>query len=97
VEIGDILNIGISPEEAKIQTANLLKEKIIVGHGVGNDLLAIDLPMEPHRVRDTAWYPQFLKRMGSRTNFDPWLKHTWAAIFSLTANFIPAKKMSWVP
>ena len=58
---GDDLNVGMTPQDAKAQAALHLQDKIVVAHGVWNDLLALDLvdAVEAHRIRDTTQYPKF--------------------------------------
>ena len=65
---GDELNIGTSPDAVKRQVRKLLQNKIIVGHAVHNDLLAVDMlghgDVDPKNIRDTAKYPKFVKKNG---------------------------------
>ena len=65
---GDELNIGKCPDVVKCRVRNLLQNKIIVGHGLRNDLMAVDMldhdVVAPKNIRDTAKYPKFVKKNG---------------------------------
>jgi RNA exonuclease 4 len=40
----------------------LIRGKILVGHGLQNDLKSLGLTHPVHLIRDTAWYGPFMKR-----------------------------------
>lgn len=63
---GDDFNVGLSPDEVKKAAADLIKDKIVVGHSVDGDLGVLGLLQSHPRnmIRDTAFYPSFLNRKG---------------------------------
>merc|ERR1712146_165433 len=46
------------------EVANLVKDKVLVGHALKNDLQVLYLSHPPHLVRDTGKYQPFMKRRG---------------------------------
>ena len=48
-------------EEVKEKIAELLRDKIIVGHALNNDFKVLEHSHPQHLIRDTAKYPPFTK------------------------------------
>uniref|UniRef100_A0A7S4MVH6 Exonuclease domain-containing protein n=1 Tax=Odontella aurita TaxID=265563 RepID=A0A7S4MVH6_9STRA len=62
---GDDLDIGVTPEEARERASKLLRNKIVIGHSVSVDLMALGLDDHPpDLVRDTASYAPFMRKNG---------------------------------
>ena len=67
---------GVRPEHMKLalplrrvqdDVARLLRERIIIGHALHNDLKALMLEHPKRDVRDTASFPPFRKQQGAGT------------------------------
>lgn len=63
---------GIKPEDLESPEAmcpsklfplvyQLLQNKILIGHGLENDLKLLGIPVDLLKIRDTAWYPPFMR------------------------------------
>jgi len=56
--------IGAPPKELVVtQVKSLLSGRIIVGHALQNDLEALDICHPDTHIRDSARYPQFMRRL----------------------------------
>lgn len=68
------MNKAISFEEAQKRVADLLKDRILVGHAIHNDLKALGLSHARSATRDTARFSVFRKQ--AKTKFPALLKLT---------------------
>ena len=59
------LATGISYGQCRAQVRKLLANKILVGHGLQNDLAVLNLRHPPHMIRDTSLYWPYMKDFGS--------------------------------
>jgi RNA exonuclease 4 len=62
----------VTLEECRRHVRALLSGKILIGHGLDNDLSALQLSHPRRDIRDTAWYAPFMKhcvhRQGGENN-----------------------------
>ncbi|KAJ2455115.1 3'-5' exonuclease [Coemansia sp. RSA 2336] len=61
------LQTGRDFAEVQKQVADLLKDRILVGHALKNDLAALMLTHPPLLIRDTAKYPPFKDKKSSQS------------------------------
>ncbi|KAJ2650112.1 3'-5' exonuclease [Coemansia sp. RSA 1250] len=61
------LQTGREFAEVQQQVADLLKDRILVGHALKNDLAALMLTHPPLLIRDTAKYPPFKEKKSSQS------------------------------
>lgn len=54
---------ALSFEEARATVSNILRGKILIGHGLENDLRALDLTHPDSDVRDTACYEPYMQEI----------------------------------
>jgi RNA exonuclease 4 len=55
---------ALCPTEVYPLVYRLLQNKILIGHGLENDLKLLGVPVDRLKVRDTAWYPPFMRLGG---------------------------------
>eukprot|EP01025_Chloroclados_australasicus_P033276 TRINITY_DN3388_c0_g1_i2.p1 TRINITY_DN3388_c0_g1~~TRINITY_DN3388_c0_g1_i2.p1 ORF type:complete len:487 (-),score=63.00 TRINITY_DN3388_c0_g1_i2:227-1687(-) len=60
------LREAVTFEEMQEKVSNLLKNRILVGHALKNDLQVLQISHPKRLIRDTARYPPFLYRKNSR-------------------------------
>lgn len=63
---------AVSFDEAQFRVAELLQDKVVVGHGLKNDFYVLGLHHPWHDIRDTAKYEPFMKQSDNPTFFDPY-------------------------
>jgi len=54
----------------RLQVREILRNRILVGHGLENDLAVLDLQLPWWMIRDTAYYPPFM-RTNEKNQFVP--------------------------
>lgn len=55
---------ALCPTEVYPLVYRLLQNKVLIGHGLENDLKLLGVPVDRLKVRDTAWYPPFMRLQG---------------------------------
>lgn len=55
----DDLKNGLSFEKARSDVAEILTDRVLVGHAINNDLSVLDLKHPYENIRDTSLYPAF--------------------------------------
>lgn len=58
---------AISSEQARQKVADILQDKILVGHSIRNDLRYLQLTHPPSRIKDIAKLPEFRRLVGGKT------------------------------
>lgn len=56
---------GISYGKCRAQVRKLLYGKVLIGHGIHNDLAVLNLRHAPHLLRDTSLYLPYMKDFGN--------------------------------
>jgi len=65
IKPGDLDSPGaMCPTEVYPLVYRLLQNKILIGHGLENDLKLLGVPVDSLKLRDTAWYPPFMRLQG---------------------------------
>lgn len=59
------LSNGVPYGKCRSQVRKILTGKILVGHGLQNDLAILNLRHPPHMIRDTSLYMPYMKDFGS--------------------------------
>ena len=62
---------AVSFEEAKAHVIELIKDKVVVGHGLRNDFKVLGITHPWHVTRDTAKYEPFMKTIDPNTDYLP--------------------------
>jgi RNA exonuclease 4 len=63
---------AMDEKQVRKTVARLLQNKILVGHALSNDLSALLLSHPKDRIRDTAKYRPFQRRVGGNSNKSKW-------------------------
>ena len=66
VRQSDMAN-ALTFEEAQVKVAELMKDRILVGHAIKNDLEVLLIGHARRDIRDTSRYPPFRKMAGGKT------------------------------
>lgn len=59
------LTRGVPYGKCRSQVRRLLAGKLLIGHGLSNDLAVLNLRHPPHMIRDTSLYMPYMKDFGS--------------------------------